>query len=251
MRTLQILLCVSFFAVAVSGWSQQPDSNRSNTDGAPGGSATPDQAGDQAGDQAEQGMQQSSDRSAADDRNARWRFKKHQGQWWYWHPDEYWMIHEQGRWTKWDSQRRRWSDVAAGDAMRQRGNQGQPIYQGQTYQGQTYRAQPMPQARQYGQDNRLYQPWNNQTWNNQPWSDNGRYQSGYRGPDTYYGGPVYDRFGNRIGTGYGVPNQPYYYGNPGGRIGAGVGGAVGGALGGNRGAAIGEAVGGALGFERN
>jgi hypothetical protein len=29
-----------------------------------------------------------------------WRFKMHNGTWWYWMPDNYWMIYRDGSWTR-------------------------------------------------------------------------------------------------------------------------------------------------------
>jgi hypothetical protein len=148
----------------------------------------------------------------ANDRNARWRFRQHNGEWWYWTPQNTWMIHRGGNWI---------------------------VYDPATY--------VVPQTFQ-----RVYvQPgYSNQMYSGDGYYYSGRrYRSGYA--PSYSGGYGYDPYGSRYDSGFRGDAYGSGYGgayvDPGYRAGANIGGAIGGAIDGGRGANIGSAIGGALG----
>jgi hypothetical protein len=156
-----------------------------------------------------------------------WRYKLHNGEWWYWMPSNYWMYHRDGRWVQYDPN----SFVPSRGGRRYvtgyRGELGDNYY----YDGF---------GRRYFDDGRGY-------------IDGGSYFDPY-GRRFYYNGGR--RFYN--------DNQGYYYWDgsrrvydraifdgryqdPGFRRGANLGGAIGEAVGGDVGGAIGAEIGGAIG----
>jgi hypothetical protein len=165
--------------------------------------------------------------TAANDRGAQWRFRQHNGEWWYWTPQNTWMIHRNGNWIAYNPAT---YTVPQSFSVQQSYSQGyvqpgyvQPGYSnriyrgdGQYYSGRRYNSGYAPQG--------YYDGYGNQY----------RYDSGYRGG-----------YNSGYGTGYGGA-----YVDPGYRAGANVGGAIGGAIGGNEGGNIGAAIGGALGAGR-
>lgn len=162
--------------------------------------------------------QQPTANRAADDKS--WRYRWHNGRWWYWMPNRSWVI--------WDGNQ--WLNQADFNA------QYQARYTGPRFRGYS---QPYYNDGRYSTGYRgNYQP----------------YYNGYRG--NYYG-PGYNNnnyygpgYGNQ--SGYGPGNRyysPYSDGSPRGNAGASVGGAIGGAIGGNQGGNVGAAIGGALGSQ--
>ncbi|HMO85358.1 MAG TPA: hypothetical protein PKC18_10610, partial [Lacipirellulaceae bacterium] len=175
------------------------------------------QAGVQAGVDAAAaaGAQGAATAGADADRNARWRFKQHNGEWWYWTPQNQWMYHRGGQWQNYDANNftgprnfqqpgRTWGQYG--------GNVGPQYY------GQYGRPRANPHAR-YGYRNYSHGP---------------GYQQGFQQGARY-----------PYGTGYRGLNQNFV--DPGVRAGANVGGAIGGAIGGQQGAGVGSAIGGAIG----
>jgi hypothetical protein len=137
----------------------------------------------------------------------RWRYQQHNGEWWYWTPQNNWMYYRNGAWAPYD----------AATFVFPRGYGA-----GQYYYGR------------YGQ------PWVNYGMGYAPGYDGYRYGVGYRG----YGNGIYNGNG---GYGYGGYVDPGVRaganiggavggaiggGGSGGNVGRAVGGAIGGALGG-------------------
>jgi hypothetical protein len=129
-----------------------------------------------------------------------WRYVQHNGQWWYYTPQNSWM---------------RWN----GSAWAPHTYSG---YGGYGYTGAPYTAG----YRGYGANgyyNGYGIGYNNGGYNNGGYN-NGGYNNGY--------------YGNGYGAGYG-PNGAYGYGSQSANVGANLGGAIGGQAGANVGAAIG------------
>jgi hypothetical protein len=82
-------------------------------------------------------------------REARWRFARHNGEWWYYSPQNEWMYHRDGNWDRFSQ------DSFQPLNQGQQFAQGQPIDQGQQYSS-GYRGvdqgQPMPNQGQAFQD---------------------------------------------------------------------------------------------------
>jgi hypothetical protein len=158
--------------------------------------------------------------TAANDRNAQWRFRQHNGEWWYWTPQNAWMYHRDGQWHDFDQ---------ATYTYPRNWNRGFVPAPGRNY----YDRYGRPYVNRYGYGYRDY--------GYQDYVPGSRYGTGYRGYDD----------GGFYGRGY---SGGRYYGggyvDPGFRAGANVGSAIGGAIGGNEGAGIGAAIGGAIGSGR-
>jgi hypothetical protein len=154
--------------------------------------------------------------TASNDRKAQWRFRQHNGEWWYWTPQNTWMYHRDGNWQAFDQATyqypRGWNNGRFNTGFR--GNYG--YYDG-------YNRPYVNRGYGYRNYNNNYVP-------------GYRYGTGYRGyGNNYYGN------GGFYGGGYV---------DPGFRAGANVGSAIGGAIGGGEGAGIGAAIGGAIGSGR-
>jgi len=135
--------------------------------------------------------------------NNDWRYVWHNGQWWYWTPENRWMIHFNGSWTP--------------------------------YSPQTYAAMfnPMP-YRNYNYGNYGYNNYN-YGYNNYP----NRYYSGYRYNNNYYSPYGYNSgygFGNPYYGGWGGNFDANT------AVGAQIGGAIAGDAGAGIGALIGRAI---------
>jgi hypothetical protein len=142
--------------------------------------------------------------------NNDWRYTWHNGQWWYWTPENRWMIHYNGSWAP--------------------------------YSPSTYAAMMNPM--QYQQRNYNYS--GNYGYNNYNYGYNNpnRYYSGYRNNNYYspYGYNSGYGFGN-TGYGYGNPYGGFGgYGNANTAVGAQIGGAIAGDAGAGIGALIGRAI---------
>lgn len=156
------------------------------------------------------------------DRNAKWRYKQHNGEWWYWTPAGHWMYHRGGNWVTYDR----------ANYSRPRGYQQQGNYYGGNVGGQAYYNDGY-----YNGPNRTYYRGGNNGYNN-----------GYgRGYNNGYGNNGYGRgYNNGYGNGYG---PGYYGGNRGAQQGANIGAGIGGAVGGQRGANLGAGIGAAIGSD--
>jgi hypothetical protein len=143
--------------------------------------------------------------TANNDRSARWRFRQHNGEWWYWTPQNTWMYHRSGNWSPYDQ---------ATYSYPQNFRRGyvQPGYSNRMYQGDGYWSGGRYYSG-YGPRNYGYQQ-------GYGYGNQYRYNSGYRGQ--YYGDPGY-RAGVNVGGAIG--------GAVGGAEGAGIGAAIGGAIG--------------------
>lgn len=51
----------------------------------------------------DQGSQAHQSVDGQSDRNARWRFVRHHGEWWYYTPDQQWLFHRGGQWHTFDA----------------------------------------------------------------------------------------------------------------------------------------------------
>jgi hypothetical protein len=125
--------------------------------------------------------------SAADaGREARWRFQQHNGEWWYYTPQNQWMYHRDGRWNDFAQDTFQPNAAFAGEyGTGYRGlEQGQPVDQGYAqqgyaqegqFQGPVYTLHRDSQGREFICDNgrRVYV-------NSQPGAG-GEYGTGYRG----------------------------------------------------------------------
>lgn len=175
------------------------------------------------GDYQGQGYQGQGDFAGQSGNVERWRYRQHNGEWWYWLPDERWVYWRDGRW--------------------------------QDYNPQTFRSvQPS-----YGySDSGYYAPSFGYSYS--PGYTSGysgyyspRYHRGYYGSNWGYGSGYYGSpYGGYYGGYYGSPYGRHYtgrqfYENRGEWRGANIGGAIGGAVGGPAGAGIGAAIGGAIG----
>jgi hypothetical protein len=170
------------------------------------------------------------DYASSSDRNARWRFKRHRGEWWYWSPNERWFYWRDGDWQAYDA--RTFQPPYRRDSQ---------FYPDQGYVGGDVRYwDDVPgyyyPGRTYYRDRYDYAyPWRP----GYGYYGDGRTWSGYRGRpwgydyDYWYGGrPFY-------------PDRRYYLDSD-FRRGANIGGAIGGALGGREGAALGGVIGGEI-----
>lgn len=91
-----------------------------------------------------------------DSRDARWRFSRHNGEWWYYNNDDQWMYHRDGNWQQFSQENY------------QPLNQNQQFAQGQQFQGQQFQDQQFQ----------------------------GQHMAGYRGADQGFGQSVrHDRYG--------------------------------------------------------
>ena len=149
------------------------------------------------------------DASHDDDRQAKWRFRQHNGEWWYWHPSNYWMFHREGDWQRYSRSsyqpQRRQATGYRGYYDGPRYNEGQHIYYYDEH-GNRY--------------SRSYDPYRDGR-------NNGRYDDRY---NDRYDGRNDGRYDNR------------YRGSEGERTGAAIGGAIGGREGANVGRIIGDAI---------
>jgi hypothetical protein len=86
--------------------------------------------------------------SAADQaRDARWRFNRHNGEWWYYSPENAWMYHRDGQWNRFAQESFQPNPAFAGQyASGYRGVEGDAQYADQGYGGQTYQTQGQAQA---------------------------------------------------------------------------------------------------------
>jgi hypothetical protein len=152
--------------------------------------------------------------------NYGWRYRIHNGEWWYWMPANYWMYYRGGRWIPYDAVVYRRPVIV---------NRG-PYYYRDGYRYGNY----------WGPGYSYYRP-GYRYW------DGYRYRPGY----SYYRGPGYGYFGPyRYGYGQYAYRNPYYIRDPGVRAGANVGGAIGGAIGGRGGADVGARIGAGVGRAR-
>jgi hypothetical protein len=140
---------------------------------------------------------------ATNDANARWRFRQHNGEWWYWTPRNTWMYHRNGNWVAYDQ-----ATYTVPQVFVPRTTYG--------YRGDAglYYSQPM--YRGYG------------------YSDDFRYRSGYRGNYGYGSGYGYGNAYVDPGYAAGVNVGSAIGGAVGGNRGANIGGAIGGVLGSGR-----------------
>lgn len=173
-----------------------------------------DARGDSDRDRFDQGDREDFDRGRSD-RTARsgrtgeddWRYRRYQGRWWYWTPDNQWVFYENNRWNR--------------------------LYappQGQPNPSERYQDYP-----RYFEDER-YQD---------RYEQGRRLDDNYRSSsDRYrYDEPDYDRYGDRRGR-IGAEGRARV-GE--GRVGAEIGGRAGEAIGGRAGGRVGAGVGGAIG----
>lgn len=151
------------------------------------------------------------------DRNARWRFVRHNGEWWYWTPENHWMYHRDSQWSRYNPDT--YVRVTPQNRRYATGYRG-PV-EGRYYYD-SY-------GRRYYDDGRTdsYDPYGRRAYREGVYYDDGF----YGGNQQFYDGRAYDRRFN----------------NPGFRRGANLGGAVGEAIGGDVGGAIGAEIGGAIG----
>lgn len=161
-----------------------------------------------------------------------WRYRYHNGRWWYWMPSNRWMIHDGANWISQNDFNARFQARYTGPRFREYST---PYYGGNRY-GTGYRGGYYDNRPQYYQSYRggYYQP---------GYGYDGRYND--RG---YYDRGYYDRGYNDRGF-YGPGNRPYSDGSIPGRAGANIGGAIGGAIGGQQGGNVGAAIGGAIGSQ--
>jgi hypothetical protein len=211
-RTLvfsSVLALVAYgFAVRQAN-GQQPDA----TGNQPAQAAQPgDQPADSALDGERQMRAQSSARRGAGDADNRWRYRYHNGRWWYWQGDR-----GTGRWLYYNNNR--WYDRELGrfyEPRRYMGYRGYDPYD-RRFDGPYY----------FDRDGRRY------------WRDgDGRYQR-----DGYWN----DRFWN---DGY-RSRYRSYWNDYGARRGATIGGAIGEAIGGPEGGSIGAGIGAEIGRDRD
>jgi hypothetical protein len=47
-----------------------------------------------------------------------WRYRFHEGRWWYWMPDQRWMVYENGRWVEFLEQAKQGGEVRLGTPQR-------------------------------------------------------------------------------------------------------------------------------------
>jgi hypothetical protein len=146
-----------------------------------------------------------------------WRYRFHNGEWWYWTPGNYWMYYRGSRWVPYDAVIYRRPVIV---------NRG-PYY----YRGGPYYYRDGYRYGYWGPGYSYYRP-GYRYW------DGYRYRPGY----SYYRGPGYGYGPYRYGYGrYGY--NPYYSRDPGVRAGANIGGAIGGRGGADVGARIGAGIG--------
>jgi hypothetical protein len=191
--------------------------------------------------QAQTSVQGDDSTRQSNNRSNAWRYRWHNGEWWYWHPEQYWLIRRNGQWSRYDrntyqsptrsyvdTDRRRETNQANDNAYRNgRYNTGQGLTTG--YRGEAgYRGEVADRYDAYGRP--YFTP------------NDGNYDGRYRYSDGYYGRPYNN------GLDY-SGNQPYWNSTPSGRAGAGIGGAIGRAIGGDRGADVGANIGGAIGSD--
>ena len=117
-----------------------------------------------------------------------WRYKYHNNQWWYYTPQQQWMVHDGNTWN------------AHNPAMVSSGS-GRTYFQG----GQNYQTP-------YQSGYRGNTQYNNGYYNN------GYYNGGQYNGGQYYGSPYNNGYGQYYGNGY---NGGY-----GGNIGTNIGGAI-------------------------
>lgn len=132
-----------------------------------------------------------------------WRYRWHDGHWWYWMPNKTWMIWEGARWTKYTEYLSRFDPASRRRGVGQPGGQ---YYNGQHSSG--YRG-TAPQQRYYQE----YRP---------VWSDDGYEYVPDNRPQGYDYWP-----GWRGGPGFGSYNSPLNSGTFQGGLGAGAGGGIG------------------------
>jgi hypothetical protein len=85
---------------------------------------------------------------AGADRNARWRFRQHNGEWWYWTPQNTWMIHRGGNWIVYDPNTYTVPQTYSSGG----GYYVEPGYSNRQYYSRGYRSGYAPRSYGYSQD---------------------------------------------------------------------------------------------------
>jgi hypothetical protein len=194
------------------------------------------------------------ERSANARADNRWRYKFHQGTWWYWLPSNRWTFWTGDEWRPYSAGAFR--DWQAANMPRPTDSYGSRYVDQLPYSytdGYEYPNSPQFRGYPYGYNNSPYgyesYPYgynNTYGYGNSPYG----YNSGYRGGaygNMYQqgqGGYGYGGYGN---GGYGAGR---YQGDVGGRVGSSLGGAIGERIGGSAGGQIGAQIGGAIGSDR-
>jgi hypothetical protein len=163
-------------------------------------------------------------RGANNNQDIRWRYKFHNGEWWFWTTQNRWMYYRNGQWNDYnpESFTRMYPEPTSYDNSA-------------TYYGNGGGGYYGPRGRYYG----------------------GGYSGAYYGPGYGYGyGPYNGAYGYGNGYGaYGYNGPGYYgqgyggfnYGSRGANQGSNIGGVIGNSIGGPRGAGLGAGVGAAIG----
>jgi len=164
-------------------------------------------------------------RAVSQQNNDQWRYKYHNNHWWYFQPDNSWVIYHSNNWVPYNTAT--YSNY----------------YPSTTSYSGRYSAGYAPGYNQGG-----YYQGGPQRYNSYYRGDAGYgYNNGYNGYNNGYNG-----YNNGYNNGYGYGNRDLRYsdGSPGGNIGATIGGSIGRDAGGRQGGNIGAAIGGALGSGR-
>jgi hypothetical protein len=159
-------------------------------------------------------------RAVSQQNNDQWRYKYHNNHWWYFQPDNSWVIYHSNNWVPYNTAT--YSNYYPSTTTYSGGYSAgyAPSNQAGYYQGAPQR------YNSYYRGNTGY-----------------GYNNGYNGYNNGYNG-----YNN--GYGYGNRDLRYSDGSPGGNIGATIGGSIGRDAGGRQGGNIGAAIGGALGSGR-